>query len=332
MINSIQIKNYRGIKDMKIDNFKKYNVFTGDNGSCKTTILEALAISCTSVASLIKVARERDFKLTQNNISSFFYNTKISENINILINDRYETEINIKKNSENLFNEEYSNSEEKFLYEYIQKDNGEIVETTEVFIKDNGYSSRGNKYRDISQRKNTVFITPTKIVGMTLADSIKELIEKKRKNEILKLLNKFDSNIDDVISDGKEIKVSLKEAEEFMPLSSLGNGIIAILEIIINILDDFDKIYIDEIETGIHHLNYPKLCTILVEILYEKEVQLFITTHSKEFIEEFCYALREKDEELSLYRFEKIRGNQLKQKYYSREEVLETIHEGWDVR
>lgn len=167
---------------------------------------------------------------------------------------------------------------------------------------------------------------------MTLADSIKELIEKKRKNEILKLLNKFDSNIDDVISDGKEIKVSLKEAEEFMPLSSLGNGIIAILEIIINILDDFDKIYIDEIETGIHYLNYPKLCTILVEILYEKEVQLFITTHSKEFIEEFCYALREKDEELSLYRFEKIRGNQLKQKYYSREEVLETIHEGWDVR
>lgn len=97
MINSIQIKNYRGIKDMKIDNFKKYNIFTGDNGSCKTTVIEALAISCTSVASLIKVARERDFKLTQNNISSFFYNTKISENINILINDRYETEINIKK-------------------------------------------------------------------------------------------------------------------------------------------------------------------------------------------------------------------------------------------
>lgn len=332
MINSIQIKNYRGIKDMRIDNFKKYNIFTGDNGSCKTTILEALVISNTDVVSLIQIARERDFRLNYNNMSSFFYNTKVTDNISILVNNRYETEINLEQDDEKIFYDEYSDSEEKFLYRYVQKDNGEVVERVEVFKKNDGYSSKGKKYKDTFQKKNTIFITPKKVVGITLANSIKELIEKKRKNEILELLNKFDSNIDDVISDGKEIKVSLKEAKEFIPISSLGNGIVAILEIIISTLDDLDKIYIDEIETGIHYLNYPKLCKILIDILQEKNIQLFITTHSKEFIEAFCYALREKNEDMSLYRFEKIRGNQLKQKYYSREDVLETIHEGWDVR
>lgn len=332
MINSVQIKNYRGIKDMRIDNFKKYNIFTGDNGSCKTTILEALVISNTDVVSLIQIARERDFRLNHNNMSSFFYNTKITDNISILVNNRYEIEINLEQDDEKIFYDEYSDSEEKFLYRYVQKDNGEVVERVEVFKKNDGYSSKGKKYKDTFQKKNTIFITPKKVVGITLANSIKELIEKKRKNEILELLNKFDSNIDDVISDGKEIKVSLKEAKEFIPISSLGNGIVAILEIIISTLDDLDKIYIDEIETGIHYLNYPKLCKILIDILQEKNIQLFITTHSKEFIEAFCYALREKNEDMSLYRFEKIRGNQLKQKYYSREDVLETIHEGWDVR
>lgn len=103
MINSIQIKNYRGIKDMRIDNFKKYNIFTGDNGSCKTTILEALVISNTDVVSLIQIARERDFRLNHNNMSSFFYNTKVTDNISILVNNRYETEINLEQDDEKNF-------------------------------------------------------------------------------------------------------------------------------------------------------------------------------------------------------------------------------------
>lgn len=333
MINSIQIKNYRGIKDMRIDNFKKYNIFTGDNGSCKTTILEALvASSSNAVTLLIDMSIERGMRLSKENINSFFYNTKIDSEITITINDSIKTEIYIDKNKNNNLDKTYLNNDESFLYGYMQRINKKLVTDIDIFInKENKYGTIVRKKIDKLERK-VILITPNNKITSTMSLKIKEFIEKKRKNEILELLNKFDSNIDDVISDGKEIKVSLKEAKEFIPISSLGNGIVAILEIIISTLDDLDKIYIDEIETGIHYLNYPKLCKILIDILQEKNIQLFITTHSKEFIEAFCYALREKNEDMSLYRFEKIRGNQLKQKYYSREDVLETIHEGWDVR
>ena len=41
---NIEIKNFRGIEHLKIDDFSKVNVFLGQNNSGKTTVLEAIAM------------------------------------------------------------------------------------------------------------------------------------------------------------------------------------------------------------------------------------------------------------------------------------------------
>lgn len=65
MIESIQLKNFRGIQGGRIDRFSKFNLLVGPNNSGKTAILESLYLSGTSsrVASLgdsykVKVADE----------------------------------------------------------------------------------------------------------------------------------------------------------------------------------------------------------------------------------------------------------------------------------
>ena len=65
MIKSIRIENYRGIKDLEIDNFKKYNFFIGDNGSKKTTILESVGIglSLLNFEKILGSARNRKMKI-----------------------------------------------------------------------------------------------------------------------------------------------------------------------------------------------------------------------------------------------------------------------------
>ena len=70
MIKSIAIKNYRGIKDLEIDNFKKYNFFIGDNGSKKTTILESLGISLSGLnfALPLMYAINRKMKIKKDNL------------------------------------------------------------------------------------------------------------------------------------------------------------------------------------------------------------------------------------------------------------------------
>ena len=89
-------------------------------------------------------------------------------------------------------------------------------------------------------------------------------------------------------------------------------------------------LFIDEIEVGIHYLNYSKFCENLIKITEFLDVQLFMTTHSKGFLELF-YENLSNNNEITLYRFQKSK-NKLKKVYYSKEKVLYAIKEGWDVR
>ncbi|MBQ8066569.1 MAG: AAA family ATPase, partial [Prevotella sp.] len=41
---NIEIKNFRGIDHLKIDDFSRVNVLLGQNNSGKTTVLEAIAM------------------------------------------------------------------------------------------------------------------------------------------------------------------------------------------------------------------------------------------------------------------------------------------------
>ena len=42
---SIEIKNFRGIDHLKVDDFSRVNVFLGQNNSGKSTVLEAIALA-----------------------------------------------------------------------------------------------------------------------------------------------------------------------------------------------------------------------------------------------------------------------------------------------
>lgn len=48
MIDSIQIRNFRGIREGEIDGFRRINLFIGPNNSGKSTLMEALYLGCTA--------------------------------------------------------------------------------------------------------------------------------------------------------------------------------------------------------------------------------------------------------------------------------------------
>ena len=109
MLKSIEIKNYRGIKNLKIDNFKKYNFFVGDNGSCKTTILESLFSAFpNSPEGIITAANSRGLQVNLDNKYNFFFNADEENKIEFILNDEIVTKINtknfIEKNSLDLTN------------------------------------------------------------------------------------------------------------------------------------------------------------------------------------------------------------------------------------
>ena len=97
MLNNIEIKNFRGIKHLTIDNFKNINIFLGKANTGKTSVIEAIACGITKNAnSLMLLSYFRGIIRDDDIFESLFYDYNI--NIPIMLNtkidnDNYNIEI-----------------------------------------------------------------------------------------------------------------------------------------------------------------------------------------------------------------------------------------------
>ena len=352
MIKSIRIKNYRGIKDLEIDNFKKYNFFIGDNGSKKTTILESLGIgvSLLDFDRILKNARNRKMKIKKENISSLFFNSDTTNVIDFILettdNVKVETTVSIDKTlsmfqdfSSNEINNDYSN----YLYT-IEKKIKEDKLKTDIYIKENSQTTYRISKMDKIPLSFQNFLKKYNVL-VEISDSLKNssgtvfqvdrIIKSRKKDELLKYLQVIDKDIKEIYINDEEIFVEKEALKEFIPISSIGDGMVLALDIITSLIlvDDFRHILIDEIERGIYYKNYRKLSEIIIELCKDDEnIQLFITTHSKEFLEVFNEVLLESEKDnFSLFSL-RNKKEKLDFVHYTSEELKDTLETGWDPR
>ena len=352
MIKSIRIKNYRGIKDLEIGNFKKYNFFIGDNGSKKTTILESLGIgvSLLDFDRILKNARNRKMKIKKENISSLFFNSDTTNVIDFILettdNVKVETTVSIDKTlsmfqdfSSNEINNDYSN----YLYT-IEKKIKEDKLKTDIYIKENSQTTYRNSKMDKIPLSFQNFLKKYNVL-VEISDNLKNssgtvfqvdrIIKSRKKDELLKYLQVIDKDIKEIYINDEEIFVEKETLKEFIPISSIGDGMVLTLDIITSLIliDDFRVILIDEIERGIYYKNYRKLSEIIIELCKDDEnIQLFITTHSKEFLEVFNEVLLESEKDnFSLFSL-RNKKEKLDFVHYTSEELKDTLETGWDPR
>lgn len=362
MIEKILVENYRGIEKLEVNNFKKYNIFVGDNSSCKTTLLESLFCSFfTSYnADIVTMANYRGITVKKENVHNFIYNADLTKNIRFVLDDKIETIIKIDENkkleNDNIggatnqsFNNKIfsiSNRGEIFLFNILRKVNNKLLIEMDYYL-DGNYRinpkiNNSTSVTDFSEldlleiekisNNNKSWISPYIRNNRETANRVKSIIENKKKGELLRLINLFETEVDDIFSDGEEIQLSKKNIAKMLPLSSFGNGLSSIINIISHIvLDDVKFLFVDEVEAGIHYLNYEKFCSALIEVANTKDIQIFMSTHSKEFLEIFCKEMKKVDEDISLYRFKKVKNN-LKEIYYSKEEIIDSVENEWEIR
>ena len=200
MIEKIEIKNYRGIEEISIDNFKKYNIFVGDNSSCKTSVMEAIYSSLPNVRDgIITTANSRGMQVRLDNIHNFFYNADIKKEIQFILDDKIITKINRKENnnvenekiiknienntiSKNLMNMNVLNANMKYLYDILQKDKNNDKEHMDISVMIDNFIQilfqerinikSGNYYGKSS------WITPLSKYQNDTAKVVKKIIEK----------------------------------------------------------------------------------------------------------------------------------------------------------
>ncbi|WP_305453650.1 AAA family ATPase [Bacillus mycoides] len=323
----MEVVSFRGIQNLKVENLGGINIVTGNNNSGKTSFLEAMMMLSApeSLFNIIRVSRLRESgklyipmlrnRLLSFQVFSYLFNKK-SEELNLLINGNYGSSritLNIEGEFQKLLLDEFmikdllSNSRHSSSrYKEIES----LDEEVETFIGKHSYS-----VNDIIEEKKELYFNKyildeilrnKRIHGnfkynfiSSIDHIIKDFINVIIKNidfkkEVIEILNIFDEDIEDLVivqDDDRYIHCIVSKNNGLMPLSIYGDGIKKVIALASGIISSKNGILlVDEIETSIHKKIMPRVFHWLIESCRKFSVQLFLTTHSLEVVDEILNA------------------------------------------
>ena len=252
MIDHLEIKNFRSIENLKIENLKNVNFFFGDANSAKTSALEALHLFLKEDTSTLKDISNNRFNLPDDILESLFPNYDDSQVIRISGNNK-----NLK---------------------IIKSDDRKIQITYEN--------------RELSNKENQSVLIGSLKLDDNFYKHIKQVLQD---NELKTKLNDycraFDSQIEGISVVDKDIYVKILGCDKRINLKSIGQGFISYLSYIVEILNKTRCICIDNIETGLYFEHMDLILKIILEQSIQNDIQFFITTHSKELLEQLAELL-----------------------------------------
>lgn len=312
-INSIEINQFRGIRQLTISNFSKINLIVGDNNSGKTTFLEAvqLLFAKSQLSSVKRIIKQR----TVLNVSeSSFYTSfikmfNVNQESELLDFDIYAVSNNGPIRFEMRGRERTISGEEALQMStmslgqkaHYKKESTVVPETAKLFsgsiISQNGkkpiekdihFTSLDNVSVGPVIKREVQYIPS---FGHLRYDLLKNFVDNPEYKKLaISILKQFDDSIVDICytkaDDGCFLESIITADGINMPFSVYGDGVKKILYILNKLFDATDSILlIDEIETGLHKKYYDRLFPVVFELAKKLNVQLFIATHSMEAID-----------------------------------------------
>lgn len=311
---SLEITSYNKFSSFKLDEFKRINIFAGKNNSGKTTILEAIYLLC-----------------NQNDLSGYFDISKIRRKNNDVYADylfeSMDEDIDLKANFNNViletkirkYNDVEVDKSDAYLASYQAK--GKIDDVEKKMIIHTYEKGNPNvKYEMIQHLCKSYFSSPYYTSSDDIMALYNNAIETKYDGKtsmglILEFIQKIDPTINNIEPKIKnDVPIFLVDSSKFpektVELSRYGDGLVRIFEIALCFASCKNGVLlIDELETAIHYSMLLKYTRFIQEMAEYFNVQLFITTHSKECIDAFvknqynndeisAYQVREENEQV----------------------------------
>ena len=304
MIKNISIENFRQFDHLEVKNLKRINFFVGKNNCGKTTILEALFIMIASqnYNAWVNLAGFRGLALQNDLMLNAFGNSEtntiiLSMNTN---HEHHELKITPKAKNElpanSLPNE---NNQAKKVYDYnitITKNETKEVYPASVSVLENGDNFLAIK-TFVKPYGIITFVSDKKLM-MGLKFEIQELFKKSQEHRLIEVLKLFNNTITNVLVIGNDIYIDSKDSVR-LPMALMGDGLKKYLSIACSLLDErLNYICIDEIENGLHFETQKTLLSAILRLSRERNIQMFITTHSYETLK-FLSEIMQEDEFLN---------------------------------
>ncbi|EQL54519.1 AAA family ATPase [Helicobacter pylori] len=354
MIQSVRIKNFKNFKDTTIDGFTKLNIITGENNVGKSNLLEVLYClvgkdmhPCTNILEIYDNIRKEP--LTTESQNSMFYNLNTRKPIRITTtSDNNQTlDLQIKfiasENQKVIESQIIPTAEQTQMSSQLnftlKKNNEEIyndhlniakVPNFPPIPNQSGYNRQFKNFDPNQLQKLLPFesavIIPSDVVYRQahMIQAVSKICSNNQlEEELNKHLNQFDKNIQAIrFNANNQLKLEVKNIKEKVPLSMFGDGLMKYLHIVSAfIANNATTIYIDEVENGLHFSCMRLLLEEIIDFINnnkDRNLQVFMTTHSQEFVEILDQVIKEKNfaNQAKLFCLEKSNSSIVAEPYY----------------
>lgn len=314
---NIEIKNFRGIDYLEVNDFSRVNVFVGQNNSGKSTVLEAItmltSMSNPDAPQMINAVRAR--KPFSNFIDTkyFFYNMNVATPPEVTSTQTDGALRHLRLGLSYVFDElaEAKNDSAQqtgsvFYVNTLEMNfnvtNGADIHNYKSWVRVNHQGLIVNKkLAEGYMEQRRAWLIPSDLTTNNLANDLTELFRRNKKNTVIELLKLFDEKISGIEILTDDVYISINGMKEMLPARVMGDGLRRYLSIVASAANPIiDMILIDEIDNGLHYSVYKKLWQALFALAVVSDKQIFATTHSKETL----YYLNEMLEEHSAYQNE----------------------------
>ncbi len=154
---------------------------------------------------------------------------------------------------------------------------------------------------DVARKRDVINPNAIHIMNPNIIQAVRKILDdnqlEKRLNQSL---NQFDKNIQAIrFNANNQLKLEVKNIKEKVPLSMFGDGLMKYLHVVSTfIANNATTIYIDEVENGLHFSCMRLLLEEIIDFINnnkDRNLQVFMTTHSQEFVEILDQVIKEKN-------------------------------------
>jgi AAA15 family ATPase/GTPase len=293
-LESFEVSGFKRFNHLKVDNIGQFNLIIGDNNVGKTSLLEGFFANPRYgrfIDSLASINHHiRNFKNPTDHFLRDFFNNSTPgspQNMDFLLT-------------------EVSGDFENIRIRKTENDNIIIVNPIKNKLLTAGETSGVSlsfSFNINSFAISIPFVGFSQLYSHDLtsiySDNFQGVVDKKeRLLSALSTMIPEIKNIEISISHSTSPILKIEETgkNRLIPLAFYGDGTLKLLRILFSLLSenqDYNRLMIDELDSGIHYSKLTEFIKSLVSVSCKEKKQIFATTHSKECIESFTNALRE---------------------------------------
>ncbi|HWU86810.1 MAG TPA: AAA family ATPase [Kofleriaceae bacterium] len=302
-ITSVEIENFRCFQKLRVEGLARVNLIVGANNSGKTAFLEAVeaVVSRESPFLLYRASLERgEFRrqrkdgeeVVELDLRHWFHGHHLTPGTTFTLRASGERELSIERTIEAVpLNAPSPPFVPAGLVLSTNRPGAPSMPT--LPLTPDGLLGAGSPSKfstfGLRLRPPVGFVTTDRLYPGELARLWTNVVLTPGEAHTIEALRLIDPAIERIAiseSDGTIAKVLLRGAEGPVPLGTLGEGVSRILTLALHlVLAQGGSLLIDEIENGLHWSVMPKVWRFLVETALARDVQVFATTHSKDWLE-----------------------------------------------